>query len=141
MSDREILEKVIFKAFDNGMPYTIIDKGTFYQVYHQVRGRGPDKIVPKEFVPEDCSGLIFDTEFCQAFWGSKAINIHGADLSHVGTDDDSLKELAHAAANDEKYISGVDPNGVDILEAWQYHIQQMAISENRIQYLAKFIQS
>lgn len=66
MTDQDILKKAIEKAVKNGMPTSVIDKGTFYQLYWAEKGRDGLKVTPKEFSPEDCYGLIFSHDFAKA---------------------------------------------------------------------------
>ena len=129
LTDSEILSRAVSKANENLKKKRAEHRFT----------EGLFNFIKKNLHPISYYHIIFSESFGKALWGTNPINKFGADLSYVGTDKDPLKELAHAANSDSNYVSGVDPNGIDILEAWQYHQQQMILEENRIQYLAKFL--
>ncbi len=110
MTDKEIIKRAVEKATDNGMPTSIIDKGTFYRTYTMIRGRGTIKAQPIEFVPEDCYGLIFSHDFAKAFWGEERVYY--------------------------KRGGGV----LEYHEpAWTYHLKRMVIQKNSIKYLEQFL--
>ena len=122
MTDKELLKKAIEIAIENGMPLKTIDKGTFYQLYILVNGRGGKKLVKHYFNLEDCYGLIFSHDFAKAFWGESENKIKTTNNYSV-----------------------YDGNRVEIhckdVFVWQYHLQQMVLCENPIDYLRNFIEN
>lgn len=66
---------------------------------------------------DDAYRLIFSHEFARAFWGNKKVT----KLEYVDLDSDD-----NSVIENDYYL-------------WQYHLQQMVISENPIQYLKQFI--
>ncbi len=117
MKDKEVLQKAIEVAIENGWRQGSNFKTDLLYQYNEN---------PLE---RQAQNVCFSHDFAKAFWGDKPVNQFGADLSYLGTDDDPLKEL-HEAAGSPKHLG---------LVAWQYHLQQMVLCENPIDYLRKFI--
>jgi hypothetical protein len=111
MKDKEVLQKAIEIAIKNGMSANTIDKGTFFQIYWLNKGRKGSKIDKVGYSVKDCYGLIFSHSFAKAFWGE-------------GDNDKVCKSCDHYVAMDK---------------IWQYHLQEMVLEENPINYLRKFI--
>ena len=61
--------------------------------------------------------VIFDPTFCKALWGEPCILCKKYITEHV---------------------QGVNLPEHEHVEGWQFHIQQMALAEDRIAYLAEF---
>ena len=114
MTDRSVLEKVINKALKNGMSPSVVDNGTFYQVYAMVKTRTGNTQMANGFSPEDCYGLIFSHEFAKGFWGEEEIKIPPPPKG---------ERRAYVVACD-----------------WKYHLQKMVLEENPVDYLRKFIE-
>lgn len=111
MTEKEILTKAVEKALKNGMPSSVIDKGTFYQLYITVGGK-KGHILLREFIPEDCYGLIFNHEFAKAFWNIKI----SSNLIYTESGNVYKKQ---------KFC--------------EYHLQQMVLEKNPIQYLELYL--
>lgn len=115
MTDKQILNSAIEQAnknMSNGMKFTI----------------GLANFISTEL---DCYHIIFDHNFAKAFWGTNTTNQLGTDVSYT----DPLKALAIAAGCKD----GIKPDGINLFEAWEYHIQKMVLKENKIQYLKQFL--
>jgi len=64
---------------------------------------------------EDTYEIIFSHKFAKAFWGEKILDIEwGIEMATGHTD-------------------------IGTIYAWQYHLQQMAIEENPLKYIEKFL--
>jgi hypothetical protein len=69
MKDKEVLQKAIEIAIENGMSMTIIDEAAFYSVYMQKTRRGTAMIKDyKDVDTKKCYGVIFSHDFAKAFW-------------------------------------------------------------------------
>ena len=66
--------------------------------------------------------LIFSHDFAKAFWGKN-------EIIHTGTYEEFWED-------GDGYIDGGDEIE---LPAWQYHLQQRVLEEDKIKYLEKFI--
>lgn len=124
MTDKEILQKTIEIAMENGMNPKTVDKGTFFQIYWLNKGRAGSKLDTVGYSVEDCYGVIFSHDFAKAFWGKEMVGTTGKKISEVKP----------------RIIGGVDANTYKITGAkpeWKYHLQQMILEENPIQYLKK----
>ena len=115
MKNHEILRKVIEKACQGG--YTneglrLVDEDIYIDTVTELL----------EFEDErHYYGLIFSHDFAKAFWGIKI-------------DEHILKK---AIKSDVGRVSG----GTNYLklENWQYHLQQMVLEEEPLNYLEKFL--
>jgi len=125
MTDRSVLEKVINKALKNGMSPSVVDNGTFYQVYAMVKTRTGNTQMANGFSPEDCYGLIFSHDFAKAFWGEE--NYTGFYAVKVGGRNFTMKLPTEKWRTPPK--------------EWEYHLQQMVLEENPIDYLRKFVET
>lgn len=68
---------------------------------------------------------IFSHDFAKAFWGENTIEI--CDMGH-----EYKPDSYHECPDNEIYFSRTHIR-------WQYHLQQMVISEDPIKYLEQFI--
>jgi len=81
--------------------------------------QGPGHLATTVLQQGTLEQLIFSHEFCKALWGSRTVN----------------------ALNGNKFVAKKLPDGVietvyvDL--AWEYHIKQLAVAEDRIDYLRK----
>lgn len=103
MTDKEVLQKAIEIAIDNGL--TEPQRSGVIRVLFIING----KMVSER-------DLIFSHDFAKAFWGW------------------------HCSENRTEYVTY--SNGAVEQEAvinWMYHLQQMVLEENPIDYLRKFI--
>ena len=83
---------------------------------------------PAEYTTRWCEyKLLFDHDFAKAFWGEKR-------YEHVGCGGvlDVLKEIkCPKCGHVEPPLKGYD--------GWQFHLQQMVISDDPLKYLGKFL--
>ena len=112
MKKEEILKKAIEKAQRNGFDFGIDVKTLPF----------PDSFwatVSGSF--QQYSGIIFSHDFAKAFWGNaKWCWIPGYD---------EWGELKGSPPEEKLFI----------MTSWQYHLQQMVISEDPIKYLEKYL--
>lgn len=115
MSDKEILEKAIFKAIDNGwdghnerrIVHNIFDR-SYVEVQYDEPLRGiMEQIWSARIVPS----IIFDHEFAKALWGEAFI-------------------VSHA-------VNSIGQHGSWHSPEWQHRLQQMVIAEDPIKYLGE----
>lgn len=111
MTDKEVLEKALERAIENGWDYVL---GSLEVI---PRGNGMIQIVPDSMIPGSYQEFIFDHEFAKAFW-----NERGAICPYCG-----------------KMCENCRVEDFMPLEYWKYHLQQMVLRENPINYLRKFI--
>lgn len=97
MTDKEILEKVILKAQEDGYQLDI-------NYFNRAIDLADDKLYARLF--------IFSHDFAKAFWGEK-----------------KYKEFNPA------YCIYRETN----LKMWQYHLQQMVLTDEPLKYLEKFL--
>lgn len=122
MKDREILEKVIKKAIENG-----------YEELEKL------KLVPMtieqyvKIIIEEPDVLIFNHKFAKAFWiPHKDKDCSGKEYNRkIGYE--TWENRFHT---DEQYY---DVNEEGELELYEWHLQQLVISEDRLQYLKQCI--
>ncbi len=70
--------------------------------------------------------ILFDHSFCKAFWGTKKVcsDCGGSDLE--GSDYVGISECTEC---DNSYI----------LQEWELYIKQLALAEDRLEYIKQFI--
>lgn len=120
MTEQDVLKKAINIALKNGMEHTVVDEGTFYQTYARIKLRTGEAYHPTGFSPKDCYGLIFNHQFAKAFWSS---NKYEEQMAHISVPMDENK------------------NGIVMSQKWAFHLQQMVLYNNPINYLRKFIEN
>lgn len=121
MTNQETLEKAIQKAIEGGWHtrnfctlkgnYKHPEDSEFHDLFGSWHNISP-------------LDIIFNHDFAKALWGEKKIVI-----SEV-----------YAPADDEDYYTFNDHNtpiSQEVETAWQYHLQQMVIAEDPIQYLGE----
>jgi len=111
MEDKEVLQKAIIIAIKNGM--TLRNPTSKSMLGDTIQESS--SFTEKFEVPISLS-TIFSHDFAKAFWGENIIE----------TDNWSKQKWECCATQDH-------------VPAWQYHIQQMVLEENPINYLRKFI--
>lgn len=112
MTRQEILEKAIQKAIEGG--YDLVTAQDFIEIAIQNSPKLPDGITRNLFYI-----TIFDKEFARCLWSDNTITVK----------EDAVKVVQHQ--EDE-------PTTVIIAHtAWQYHLQQMVIADDPIQYLGE----
>lgn len=115
MTDKEILQKAIVIAEKNG--FELNDN------HHLVIDNFTEEIVVQN--------IIWSHNFAKALWGIEEIPI-------VLCNDIGYKnKMGRGMWNCEN--CGDFRDYLIFLPAWQYHLQQMVISENPIKYLEKFL--
>jgi hypothetical protein len=112
MTDKEVLQKAIEMAIENGYDKELKFVADFKE-------NNPFVIVfrlDRETDPTDLNTVIFSHDFAKAFWGE-------------GFDPEITEyvEYPNGAVEQEGVIS------------WVYHLQQMVLEENPIDYLRKFV--
>lgn len=113
MNDKEVLEACITKAIKGGWIPDRYDECERSQrldyefVYDWYNFRS---------YPENYRLFIFNHDFAKALWGETQVT------------DRLWQKLDEPTDNGREYLLNVKP-------AWQYHLQQLAIAENRIAYL------
>ena len=125
MSRQQILEKAIQKAIDGGWKnkyYSIPYKLKMYKRYDMIRAeykKGADNPDGWLWYDRDVNSIIFNHDFAKALWGGE-----------------KAKYYVEYVAGDKvpKWIEEIDGAWVEVC-AWQYHLQQMVISEDPIKYL------
>jgi len=119
MSNQEILEKAIQKAIDGGWK-TPLDEwevsADCLSVYHHNKPSRAWESQLMWFQP--ISELIFNHDFAKALWGEE---LHQETFIVP-------KEL-------NKRFAGT--KDLDIKPTWMYHLQQMVIAEDPVQYLGE----
>jgi len=111
MGDRDILIKAIDIAIENGWRKGYINEEEFDIV---ARGNGAIQLDNPGCILEDYQSVIFSHSFAKAFWSSISCHHEGEAYRH----------------------SPPCKNGQ---WGWQYHLQQMVLEENHINYLKQFI--
>lgn len=113
MKKEEILRKVLRKAVKNGMDESLI-------------------IFPDNNGAEH----IFNHDFAKAFWGEELVNKYGKNK-------DEFCSIYQHYRRGEREWNKLSVNHFNIsynlLERWQYHLQQLAISEDRLAYIERFL--
>lgn len=125
MTDKEVLERCIEKAIDGGW------KGAKWCMLDGDWLGSPPKI-------EVVDPFGIDAHF-RYTTGGVNIEQHDIPLEHVIFNLDFAKALWKG-----HYSKGTQPYGVPKLEKdiweWRYHLQQLAITEDRIDYLRKWLE-
>jgi len=111
MTDKEILQKAIEIAIDNGYDWS---EDSLLDPKYEVReGRIHGKITSCIVLAND---IIFSHDFAKAFWKDEQLFGHIALPKGSAT----ATRLSHS---------------------WEYNLQQMVLEENPIDYLRKFIEN
>jgi len=118
MNKEEILKKAIEKAVKNNweivnqkvVDYEIDEFDNIFLFWNDMN------------IQFDILEIIFSHDFAKAFWGKN-------EIIHTGTYEEFWED-------GDGYIDGGDEIE---LPAWQYHLQQMVLEEDKIKYLEKFI--
>lgn len=125
MRDEIILQKAIEKAEKNGWEESRQLKN-FIDLYDDFFGAA----LKHKFIElEDGSNvnieaIIFDHDFAKAFWGKDELCGNCGGFAYI---------------NDDGWYCGGDCEAFVRQQAWQYHLQQLVLEEEPLQYLAKFL--
>jgi len=117
MKDKEVLQKAIEKAIQGGY------KDLKYPAKFDIKttGKGFYEIYIMGLMELPMERFIFSHDFAKAFWGEREYaSIWFEFKRHTNVDKDKID------------ISGG-------IQDWIYHLQQMVLEENPIDYLRKFI--
>lgn len=120
MTNKEILEKAIRKAIEGGWDYLAWeynDEHGFTKKSHERYNENSGRFITDWQSEIPYPHLIYNHDFAKALWGTKH------------------KSYAKVF---QRVTNGVDvetavTNGM--LQAWQYHLQQMVIADDPIKYL------
>lgn len=140
-SQKEKLKKAIEKAVENGW----------------IDNLSPTLSLDWYFEDQGYYGIIFSHKFAKAFWGEKSKKIigyyYGCTREGWEFDKDDLEPLESLSSDIKKKLledgCSYSPNNTccetyylateTINEGWQYHLQQMVLSEDPLEYLAQFL--
>lgn len=121
MTDKEILKRVIEIALDNGWKAEIISKRygkdePISSINYAVKDlpKHMDLLIGNFIVNPM---MLFSHEFAKAFWGDDIMTIEKVNVG----------DIVLQAGHELNFV------------VWQYHLQQMVLEENPIQYLKQFI--
>ena len=145
MKDKEVLQKAIEKAIKNGFvpnykPFSWFPKDVKVSKQQIIflESKKPrlnnhsieilltfnnDSLILDKIRSDE--NIIFSHDFAKAFWSSE-------DISNALTPQKNRFEL-HKDNGEKFFVNSKD------IHAWQYHLQQMVLEENPIQYLKSFI--
>lgn len=112
MTDSEVLQKAIERAIENGWKTNIFWDDMLSQPTIYDGDGGYAYVNPLS--------ILFDHDFARALFGEE--------------------ELERATSNDHIKIKGNFTRPVRGHEGWQYHIQQLALAEDRIGYLREYLE-
>ena len=120
MKPEQILKKAIEKAIENGYK----PDGMLGAVLSGELGIGLDPNIYNHLVADRQYLIyIFSHDFAKAFWG---------------------EEIESGVANLEAYTRSGDDGtesalAFEELKSWEFHLQQMAVEEDRLKYIEKFL--
>lgn len=117
LTNKQILQKAIEKALINGWEYPEM-------VNVNVLGHG-EELAEKLIEKDGGYGIIFSHDFAKAFWGEREC---GCNYIH-----DEL-----GCCNNECRNHG-PCSQLDCDETYLYHLQQLAIAEDRLEYIGRFL--
>jgi len=121
MTNEHILLTSLNRAFDNGLDWLGWSNPSSI---HQVNSNLFIFYMPNEGSATEITmsyqEVIFNHDFAKAFWGEELREIDCYDLPNFETED---SQGAHSYS----------------LPAWQYHLQQLALAEEPLKYLERFL--
>ena len=127
MTNKEILEKAIVKAINNGFSFSHIYPALVDDSYEIHDGDGDVVFYNDAYRPNPWSmsfeRLVFNHDFTRALWGD--------DIRKYRVSYDYKATLTSGGGSSAKAHLMVVP----ALDEWQYHLQQMVISKDPIEYL------
>jgi len=124
MNNQELIKKILQRALDNG--WNGIEDDLMGYFFDEVGEVWPDGIVimygePGEF-SKDFGAIMFDIDFAKTFFGEKETET-------------IWEKSPETCCGENRNIAHINV----INEGWQYHLQQLAITENRLEYLENFL--
>lgn len=136
MTDKEMLEKAIQKAIDNGWDNSPIDSMEWSD---NDRAWRYDAIGGESWhYQTDLNTIIFSHDFAKALWPEPAKMYHGYIRVRTSKNKHSIyKYFTREDIMKENTVGyEIDDNGTFL---WQYHLQQMVIDDDPIKYLEENI--
>lgn len=124
MTNLEIFKKAIEKAVKNGYelpPYPCTGCQTCF-------GHEWTEYLDSDY-PHMEYAVIFSHDFAKAFWGDEYVCKNGHPIGYAGNE----KECGCMIRDEKDYICGKAE------QEWRYHLKEMVLEKNPIQYLANFI--
>jgi hypothetical protein len=124
MEREEILKKAILKAIENGFKYekefevTNIDEDEFVSATIRTDEGLMDVLY-------HINGIIFDHEFAKAFWGELQATKCCGSGSYI---------VQHV-----EYCNECEHKVIEYIDEWKHHIQKLATSTDRLEYISNFI--
>ena len=119
MTNKKILQQAIGKAVKNGWDISS-ENGLFEMIPF---GTDDPKLIA-EANKNSSYNIIFSHDFAKAFWGERKEVSYDEDIPLSPTEFTEGCELGKKSVLDNK---------------WQYHLQQMVISDDPIKYLEEFL--
>ena len=146
MTDSKIIQAVIKKVIENGWEYdfSVTDKPNFEKAeYFSINEEG--------MLSVSFSGgcgrtwihwgmMLFDHSFAEAFWGKgpAGFMIDIATIPKNFNAKEFLKVLQEAGPLYMERCEGADVQVINDQLSWQFHLRQMVLEKNHIEYLKKF---
>ena len=115
MTDKEVLQKAIEIAIENGLKTKDVNYYTFNRMVGDVMFDDVRKDSWAMLDTYDCYNLLFSHDFAKAFWGEGSSWLH---------------EVAKSVSKQDE---------AETMKDWEVNLQQMVLEENPIDYLRKFI--
>jgi hypothetical protein len=112
MKREEILKKSIEKAVENGFELNFSQRGMLTEL----------KTTIKSIEKYPYEILLFNHRFAKAFWG-----------------EDRICVLEYEGSCNQQWECKECMDELDRYLAWEYHIAELAKSEDRLEYIKKFI--
>jgi len=120
MTDREILSNAIDKAIANGFKF---EKDMVPPVLLMEYEEKMWNYIPYR---NQLNGFLFSHSFAKAFWGTDK-----TDWENINKKDNwwEWQDSNYWVGNEAEFVG----------ERWQYHLQNMVLEDNPIEYLEKFL--
>ena len=126
MTNRQILQKAIEKAVENG--FSCGSSGCKEENYHYGNSSCAEFYLEDYDAPDPYT-LIFSHDFAKAFWGEEPACIYCDENRMVELDDsDELFTCDNCGRRGPPFF------------VWAKHLQLMVLEEEPLQYLAKFLE-
>lgn len=133
MKNEQILKKAVDRALDNGafLFGSYVEQSDGKKFWTSTYFANEDEMLMDIKLEE----IIFSHDFAKAFWGEEKIYCiasYGCHPTHNYDDEDSGDPYYDGNNDTDKSIPTRIP-------AWQYHLQQMVLEEDKVKYLKKFL--
>jgi len=123
MTNKEILEKVIKNTVKNGYSQEQID--CFWKVMDNFNN--PLSLYQSEWKSMLIKVLVLDPDFAKAFWKNEPKYCSACRQTH----------FKDGVLNKSDCDAGF---GIDDLEGWEFHLQQMILKPEPLKYLERFLE-